>query len=158
MATDPRQRRRAAAAVATPGSSSGAAVVPDQRRRATGTAALNSYNAPPGRPLKLMVAAGHHVLTAKADGKESRWETDLAAEKPSEHTFTFESAAPAAPAPLAATTAPTAPAATFSAKTEAEAPSSSGMRTAGFVRGRVGGGLPVGGATPRLLPHNQLHP
>src|SRR5260370_18712860 len=134
MATDPRQRRRAAAAVATPGSSSGAAVVPDQRLRANGTAALNSYNAPHGRPLKLMVAAGHHVLTAKADGKESRWETDLAAEKPSEHTFTFESAAPAAPAPLAATTPPTPPPAPFSAKTEPATPSSTGMPTAEVVR------------------------
>jgi hypothetical protein len=122
--------------------------VVDQRVRANGTTAVNIYTVKAGQPLALMVASGHHVVTAKSSSTELKWETDLAAKVPAKKDFSFKQAA-AAPAASAAPVASSAPAPPTSTP-PSEAPSST-LRTVGMVTAGVGGALLLGGAVTGLM-------
>lgn len=114
----------------------GEVAVTDERVRTTGGPVVNAYVIPPGKELRILVVSGQHVLTARADGKSSKWESSLPAERSSEHVFAFDDTKPAAPAQPGAAQPPP--------PDDAPASKGSTVRTAGFVTAGVGGALLLG--------------
>jgi hypothetical protein len=120
----------------------------DQRTKSNGAMAINIYPLPAGKPLKLLMQAGRHVIVAKAGGHEEKWETDLMAQKPVEHAFKLAAPAPggsAAQPSASATGAPSAP-----------PPSGSPLRTVGYVGAGVGGAMLLAGVVTGLLGKSKL--
>lgn len=119
-------------------SAKGEVTVTDERVRTTGGPVVNAYVIPSGKDLRIVVVSGQHVLTARADGKSAKWESTLAAEKSSEHAFSFDDAKPAAAAAAPAAQTTPAPA------DDASASKGSTVRTVGFITAGVGGALLIG--------------
>ncbi|MFO0658817.1 MAG: hypothetical protein U0165_03140 [Polyangiaceae bacterium] len=138
----------------------GSISIVDQRVRSNGSLAINTYTLNGKGPLTLKVQGGHHIITAKINGKEDRWETDLTSSQPTDHSFALGTT-PTAPtasattAPLAPTTAPTATTAPTS-EPPATSTKTSPLRTAGYVTAGVGGALLIGGVVTGILGKSQL--
>jgi hypothetical protein len=112
----------------------------DSRVKADGRQAVNLYPLIAGKPTPILMQAGHHVIVAKIDGQEVKWETDLGAGTPADHTFQIQATPAVAPsATSSASAAPVAP------PPPADEPSGFRLRTAGYITGGVGGAALVGG-------------
>lgn len=126
----------------------------DSRVKADGRMAVNMYPLPPNKPVSILMQAGHHVIVAKVNGQELKWETDLTAGKPGDHTFTLE-AATATPATSAAPAASSA--APIVAPPPAEEPKGKfPLRTAGYVTGGVGVAVLIGGVVAGAVGKGKL--
>lgn len=123
---------------------SGEAKLQDSRVKADGRMAVNMYPLPAGKPTSILMQAGHHIVIAKVNGQELKWETDLAAGKPGDHTFTLE-AATATPATSAAPATSASAAPVVPPPPPEEPKGKFPLRTAGFVTGGVGVAVLVGG-------------
>lgn len=122
----------------------GEARLQDSRVKADGRMAVNMYPLPAGKPTSILMQAGHHVILAKVNGQELKWETDLTAGKPGDHTFIVEAAPPTTAA--SGTPATSASAAPVVAPPPPEEPKGKvPLRTIGIVAGGVGAAAVIGG-------------
>lgn len=124
----------------------------DERMRANGTAVVNEYAATAGSATKLLLVSGRHVITAKAQGREARWEVELTSEKPQETTLDLTAKAAPTPPPAASS-------ATEAKAAPPPAPESKGMSTlrlAGIGTAAVGGAMVIGGVITGLIGKGKL--
>lgn len=129
----------------------------DQRVRSNGSLAINTYTIKNKGPLILKMQSGHHIISAKINGKEDRWETDLSSSATADHGFSLGTASTApstsaSSAPLAPTASATAPPVDTAPSTSKTSP----VRTAGYVTAGVGGALLIGGVITGVLGKSQL--
>lgn len=115
--------------------------------RASTPAPPQSY-ALAGGKATLSLRAGSHVIVARNNGKEQRWEVALTPGQSAEHQFRF-GAAPTEARVVASAPPPV--------ETDAPKPASSGkMRTAGLVVAGAGGVMLVAGAVTGLMSKSAL--
>jgi hypothetical protein len=115
--------------------------------RAGSTAPPQSYRLEGGK-LAMRLRAGTHTLIATHAGKSLRWEIALSPGRSETHDFNFAESAAVAAATVAP---PAAAAATPVTQAPEPAPTSSPIRTAGFVTAGVGVAAVVGGVVVGLM-------
>ena len=154
---DVRLMKAASATVALTAGSAEVSVV-DQRQKANGSMAVNAYVVPAGKTTTFTLQAGRHVMTAKFGGKEEKWEIELSAGQSAARAFKLDASGPVV-APAASSAAPAAssaaPAGSLALDTS-KPPSSSTLRTAGFVSMGVGGAMILGGVVTGLMGKSKL--